>query len=158
MFQALKKLLTRTHPLVELGSSGDSSELARTFGQTELILLSIPIPDSIDPTTLTQQELLDLIEKAAEEVAQQEDFVPFTYESESKHSLPVFTSEKAARVFVNSYVAEVNMIIPFEVAALPGKHLAGHLDESACVIVNPRSPSEYELSPSDVQEIIRLWA
>lgn len=136
--------------LSEAGRSGDSEKLARLFLNSDITLLSIPVAQSLDPTVMTQDELLGLVESAAKKVSEETTADLFTYQDANGILLPIFTTETAAQKFVTEYVSEVKKIIPFLVMVMSGEVLLDYLSEDTELILNPKNPSEYKFSKKDL--------
>lgn len=149
MFGLFKKMFG-ANSLCEIGKSGNAEEFAQQFINSEITLLALPVPDSVDPASLTREELLALIEKAAQEMSKQTSVTLFTYDEESESVLPVFTDERAAETFVRQYVTEKNLVIPFEVLTMKGGALGGYISHDAVIKLNAKSDSEYRLSKKDI--------
>ncbi len=60
MLKFIQNLFGETDTLSEAGQAGNSQELARLFLEKEVILLSLPIVQSLDPANMTEEELLKL--------------------------------------------------------------------------------------------------
>jgi hypothetical protein len=155
MLGFIKNIFGNADALIEAGKSGKSQEFVSLFLTSELTLLSLPVAESLDATNLTEKELLDLVENAAQQVSQQTEVNLFTFEDGTTTVLPVFTSDKAAQKFVEQYVSQVQKIIPFQVLGLKGETLLNFLSEDAKVVLNPKNPSEYRLTKKDITLLIQ---
>jgi SseB protein N-terminal domain len=154
MFGFIKKIYS-TNALTEIGKSGDARMFAKQFANSEITLLSLPIPDSIDADNLSQDKLLALVENAALEMSHQTSVDLFTFSEEGSSILPVFTDNLAAENFVRYYVAEKKLIIPFQVFTMQGATFANYISAHTIIIINPKNDSEYRLSKSDLDSILR---
>lgn len=113
MFDRIKKLFGNGAFLTALGSSGDSPSFAARFVSSEVMVLSLPVNESLDSATMSADEFLHLTEKVLKEMSEEKPVSPFTYASEMGHVLPIFTGQKAADHFVGRYSAEINRVVPF---------------------------------------------
>lgn len=136
--------------LTELGRAGKSKAFAQLFVTSELLILSLPFPGSIDPATMSQEQLLDLIQKAAKEMSQQTAITPFTYVEDSARLFPVFTTQEAAKSFLGQYSKKINRIVPFQMSSLLGKVLRPQVQTGGQTVLNPGGSDEYRLSAADV--------
>jgi len=148
---------TRTSFLTKLGRSGNSHEFAATLSQGPMWMLSCPLPAGVDPATLTQKALLEMIEKYTKELSEAQSHQPFVYQKDAHSCLPLFTSMKRAQQFVESYVREKDRVIPFSVLELSQGNAAfpvfSQVDK---VIVNARTDDEYTLTSQDLHECVKI--
>lgn len=149
MFGLFKKLIG-TSSLCEIGRSGDMTDFARRFASSEITVLSLPLPESIDQSSLNRDQLLELIEKAAKEVAQQTSVTPFTYLDGDDTLLPVFTDIKAAEIFLSKYVSELNRAIPFGAFSIQGAVLSKFISDDTNVVLNAKNDLEFRFSAKDL--------
>ncbi len=156
MLGIIRSLLRRRDPLIELGRSGDSAAFARSFAEASLIFLSLPIPDSLDPVSMTSDQLLELTEKAAKTVSEEAEIIPFTYREGAGEVFPIFTSEKAVNAFGQKYVLEVNRVFPFGFYTVAGRTLIPYLGQGPRAILNARNDVEYPLSDADIEALRAL--
>jgi len=152
------KNLFGSKDLSEIGKSGNSSKFADQFLRSDITLLSLPIPDSIDPANLTQDELLSLVKKAAKEISTQEQVNLFTYQEGNLYITPFFTDQPAVQAFAGYFAKKVRRVIPFEVISMRGASLAKYLSSETVMVLNPGSSSEYRLSEDDMASILRKAA
>jgi len=155
MIKFIKSIFGNADALAEAGKSGRFQEFVRLFLVSELTLLSLPVSSSLDPENATEQEILELVENAAQRSSAQTGASLFTFQEGSMTVLPVFTSEKAAQKFVEQYASQVHRIIPFEVLGLKGETLLSFLSEDVRIILNPKNQSEYRLREKEMAFLIQ---
>jgi hypothetical protein len=155
MFKQLRRLFSIGDPLIELARSGDSSLFKETFCASEVFVVSKAGSITLDPESMTADDLQEMMEEAAHEIAEERPFPAFTYGPEGREVLPVFSCREAAETFVRRYVQAVNRVIPFAIASLEGSSLLPFLDGTIRMTLNPLTDSELEL-PRDLQaELVR---
>ena len=155
MFERLKRLFNVGDPLIELARSGESALFKEAFCSSEVFVVSKAGAGSLDPASMSGEDLESLIEEAARETAGEGPFHAFTYGPEGREILPIFSCRDAAEIFIRRYVKAVNRVIPFVVASLEGVELLPHLKGTIRVTLNPLTDDELEL-PRDLQtELVR---
>ena len=112
MFERIRRAFSLGDPLVEVARSGDGSLFKETFRNSEIFVVSRPVPQSLDPDLMSDEDLRELMESAAREMAKDGPVEPFTYGPESDRVLPVFSCEAAAEAFVEAYVKAAKRVIP----------------------------------------------
>ena len=135
--------------------SGDSKVFARSFLSSQVFILSLPIPSTLDPATLTQEQLLEHIRAAAKASSEQTGITPFTYTEGAQRVFPVFTNQEAAKVFIKRYVTKINRIVPFQISGLKGSVLLPHLRSGVSVVLNASGKDERRLSERDLEELAK---
>lgn len=156
MFGSIKKLFTGSESLVALGKSGKSVNFAERFSSAEIMFLTLPIPNSVDPSSMSQDELLQLMEKAANQISTDKSVVPFTYNDSSARTLPIFTNQKAAEHFAGKYATEINRVLPFGLMTVAGRTLTPGFNSNMRVLLNAKSDAEYCLSSLDIDELRKV--
>lgn len=73
------------------GESAETSSFARRFIDSEVYVLWLAIPDSLDFEGLSQDAVLRLIEKAAREPSSDSPVSLFTFAKNDETFLPIFT-------------------------------------------------------------------
>jgi type III secretion system (T3SS) SseB-like protein len=106
--------------------------------------------DGLDAKSMTPEQLLAELRRAAEELARQQEFAPFVYERDGQSRLPFFTSEDHAQVFAGEYAKERNRVYPFEMLGVKGALLPKLSTLSDVLVMNDRSPDEVVLTPGDL--------
>ena len=154
MFKHFKNVLAKRDPLCEAGRAGDSRAFVRLFVASELMLLALALPDAVAPAALSEDEFIDLVERAAQEMSEQTEIQPFTYTEGSAVVLPAFTSDKATDAFAMHYAREVGRVVPFQVLTMSGGAVASCLSQDMRVTLNPKDPSEYPLSDKDLAALL----
>jgi len=133
--------------------SDDSKAFAQSFVSSQVYILSLPIPDAVDPAAMTQEQLLDLIRKAAKESAGAARITPFTYKDGDVRVFPIFTSQDAAKEFIKQYATKINRIVPFQISGLQGRVLLPQFKARASFVLNAMSKDERRFSERDLEEL-----
>lgn len=155
MFKLLRRLFDIGDPLIELARSGDVSLFKEAFCSSELFVVSKAGSRSLDPVSMSGDDLRGMIEEAARETAEDGPFHAFTYGVEGREILPLFSCQEAAETFIRNYVQAVNRVIPFVVASLEGSQLLPLLKGTIRVTLNPLTDNELAL-PRELQaELVR---
>ena len=93
----LRKLFGKPPVIEELARGHDREGFLRHLGESEILVIAAVEGDGLDPATMTQEQVLAEIERAAKAMNEREDgFSPFTYERSGRHRLPFFTSNARA--------------------------------------------------------------
>ena len=154
MFKRFKNILGKGDPLCEAGRAGDSQAFARLFVASELMLLALALPEAVAPAALSEDEFLDLVERAARKTSGQTEIEPFTYRAGPVVVLPAFTNDRAAEAFARRYAAEAGRVVPFQVLTVSGEAVVSSLSEGTRVSLNPKDSSEYLLSDTDLAALL----
>jgi type III secretion system (T3SS) SseB-like protein len=160
MLARIRSWLTAAPGPLRLARERGDEEFATVFVTTDFWLFSLPaeFQDGI-PSSVPQEEALAFIERAAQDLAERESFEPFAYRAPNGNRvLPLFTDERAAQTFLQSYVNEVRRIVPFQGVSIKGAALAGSLGNYDVVLVNPRTADELLVSPGEVRSIVAKGA
>lgn len=155
MFKQLRRLFSIGDPLIEVARSGDGSLFKEAFCSSEVFVVSKAGSRSLDPKSLSGEDLQALMEEAARETAEDGPFQAFTYGPDGEEVLPVFSCREAAETFVLNYVRAVNRVIPFVVASLEGARLLPYLTGTIRLTLNPLTDTELELPPKLQAELVR---
>jgi hypothetical protein len=144
-------------PLTRLSRGPDRRAFAEAFGRSEVLFLSIPLAEGLDPSSLTPEALLAHVEKAAQAISEESEIRPFTYPAGGMDCLPIFTSQGLAEQFVGEYVREINLILPFSVLTVEGTVIIPAVLASGRVVLNDRTKDRYELTDEDRALIKEVW-
>jgi hypothetical protein len=106
--------------------------------------------DGLDPRSMSTEELLAELRRAAEDLARRQEFSPFVYEKDGQRRLPFFTSEEHSQVFAGEYSKERNRVYPFELLGVKGALLPKLSALSDVLVMNDRSPDEVVLTPEEL--------
>jgi hypothetical protein len=136
MFERLKTLLRGA------GSVGDQPT-GLGFAESQFYFLCLPerFASGI-PTDSSPEEFVEYVKEAAADLAASQAYEPFSYSEADHRVLPLFTSEDHAQEFVQTYVARVQRIIPFQVLGALGSSLVSAVRTHDKVILNPGTPDE----------------
>src|SRR5688572_14724826 len=97
----LRNLFGKSPTIVQLArGGGDRDAFLRTLGESDIFIIAAIEGDGLDPSSLTTEQLLAEIERAAKDLSErQEGFWPFVYEWNGRRRLPFFTSNAHAETF-----------------------------------------------------------
>jgi hypothetical protein len=128
--------------------------LIRTLLEAKVIVLAALQGEGLDPATLTEQELLAEIERAAKDLRERDSFEPFLYRSGDTLCLPFFSSSKHAETFCGEYAKERNRVFPFQTLTIRGPVLASLLPAADVLVLDPKTADEYVLSDADKRLLV----
>jgi hypothetical protein len=136
----------------------DRAAFARKFGNATVSFLALPpgLENGVD-VNVGEDEMLALIKRSVEDMAERESFNPFCHVQDGRTAILLFTRLARAEDFLRSYGAQARRIMPFQTFGVQGKDLVGSLDNYDAVILNDGSDSEYKLSPEDLALIRNTW-
>lgn len=154
MFEQLRRIFSFGDPLVELARAGDPSLFKKAFCSSEVYVVSTPVDRSLDPDSMSADELTDLLDAAVWAAGDDAPVAPFTYGPESDRVLPVFSCEGTAEAFVEAYVKAAHRVIPFVISSLEGASLLPLLGGPVRMALNPLTDSEFDL-PAAVDAELR---
>jgi hypothetical protein len=145
----------RANPL-RIARQRGADAFAAAFRSTQFTILSLPEAFRAGiPTSVSQEEILAFIERAAKDLAERDSFDPFFYEAPGTgRVLPLFMDMKSAETFSLSYVSELRRILPFHTLATTGDALADGLASYDVVVINARSKDELLLSGPEIRAIV----
>src|SRR5688500_16580761 len=104
MASFLRKLFGKPPAIEQLARGGDREAFLRTLGEVNVFVIAAIEGDGLDPSTMTQEQLLAEIERAAKDLNErQEGFAPLVYERYGRRRLPFFTSSARVETFVGAY-------------------------------------------------------
>lgn len=152
MFGVLSRLFGGPDALTRGCRDPDRRAFAELFRRSSIAFLSLPAPfdRGLDPSTLSQEALLSLIEKATQDLSERKEFQPFCYTVGQARCLPLFSQEKFALQFVGEYVREVQRVLPFQMLTASGSALVPTIPGYDLVVLNDRTKHRYQLSAEDV--------
>ena len=132
-----------------LGKQGATARLEGLAASTIWVFAAMD-GDGLDPRSMSQEELLAELRRAAEDLARRQEFAPFVYEKDGQRRLPFFTSQEHAEVFAGAYSKERNRVYPFELLGVKGSLLSKLSTLSGVLVMNDRSPDERVLTPGEL--------
>ena len=144
-------------PVIRFAHGSDRRAFVDVIGRADLIALSLPTDQGLDPETLTQEQLLTHIGAGVKDLAEREEFTLFTYPREGKRCLPLFSSHKLAEEFIHLYVREINRVLGFQVLTVRGRSLRDAMLSAEQVAVNARTQHERVLAEVDLRLVDELW-
>jgi hypothetical protein len=84
----LRKLLGKRPVTEQLARRGDRDAFVRALGEADIFVFAAIEGDGLDPSTLTREQLLAEIERAATDLNERQDgFAPFVYERNGRRRL-----------------------------------------------------------------------
>lgn len=132
-------LLDRFDPLVRAGRSRDSDRFLRTLVRSEVWFVGAPAIEGRAAEDLPPEALADFLESAMSAAGEAGVMTPWSFEQDGRRVFPFFTSRDLLERFLQSYVSEVNQIIPFQVGQAHFGQLLSIALSCDQVIMNPRS-------------------
>jgi len=151
MVSFLRKLFGKPHAIKQLARGGDREAFLRTLGETDIFVIAAIEGDGLDASTMTPEQLLAEIERAAKDLNERQDgFAPFVYERNGRRRLPFFTSNTRAETFVGEYSKERNRVYPFQLLGVKGSLLAQLLPACDDLAMDDRTDAEVVLSEPDI--------
>jgi hypothetical protein len=159
-FGVLSRLLGGPDALTRACRGADRRAFAELFGRSSVAFLCLPAPfdQGLDPSGMSQEELLSLIEKAARDLSERKEFQPFCYTVGQARCLPLFSQEKFAQQFVGEYVREVDRVLPFQMLTANGAALIPAFFGCDIIVLNDRTRHRQQLSAGDVALLQEVWA
>lgn len=151
-------LFASRDPVIRLGRGADRRAFLAALGQADLVVLSLPLAEGLDPASMNEEQLLALIEAGVNDLSRRQEFPPFTYPREGRRCLPVFSSLALAQAFIGEYVREVNRVLPFQALTVKGRRLREAFLSAEQVALNARSRHERLLSAEELRLIAEGWA
>src|SRR5687767_14718867 len=140
MTNFLRKLFGKAARLERLAREGDRDAFLRQLGESDIFVIAAMEGDGLDPSTMTEAQLLAEIERAVKDSNERQDgFAPFVYERDGRRRLPFFTSNDHAQTFVGEYSKERNRVHPFQLLGVRGSLLARLLPACDLLVMNDRS-------------------
>lgn len=153
----LGRLFGPRDPLIRLSRGADAHAFAEALGRSDLIVLSLPLGEGLDPWSMTPEQLLALIEANAKDLAGREDFPPFTYPREGRRCLPLFSSLGLAQVFIGEVSKQAERVLPFQALTVAGHSLREIILEAEQVALNAGTRYERLLTPEDLRAVEMSW-
>jgi len=108
MFSKLMEVVSGKDDLERIAFKDDLAELNK-YLKTRRVLIPRRPKHFLDVSGLTQDQLLELIQKESEALAGVE-FDPWVLESDGKRRLPAFSSQKKMEVFSKKISEEMNKV------------------------------------------------
>jgi hypothetical protein len=143
----LRKLFGKPSAIEQLARGGDRDAFLRQLGDTVIFVIGAVEGDGLDASTMTQEQLLAEIERAAKDLSERQDgFAPFVYERNGRRRIPFFTSQAHAETFVGEYSKERNRFYPFQLLGIKGSLLAQLLPACDDLVMNDSTDAEVVLS------------
>lgn len=158
----IRRLLGFKSRLEKFNRLEEPVRFAEEFGRTEVHVLQLPIPGGFDPTGLTDEEfadkLLAQLDEAAGAVANGVSLELFSFARGSSRAVPLFSTEKAAQRFAQSYVTEANRVLPLAVGEGPVAAVVAQLGAGTTLVVDPGTSGEWDLSADRMKALLERWA
>jgi hypothetical protein len=107
---------------------------------------------------MTPEVLLAHIEANAKDLAEREEFPPFTYLREGKRCLPLFSSLSLAQEFIGEYAKQVDRVLPFQALTVSGRSLRDIILSAEQVALNARTRYERLFADDDLLAVAETWA
>jgi len=137
----------------------DAAALADRLCSADILVFAAFEGDGLDPSTMTREELLAAVERAAKDLAERSDgFEPFTYERDGVRRLPFFTSDEHAQTFVASYSEERGRVFPFQMLGIRGDLLAKLWPACDQLVMNDRTAEEFVLPDITVDAMLAAFS
>lgn len=154
----LRKLFGGRPTVEQLARRGDREAFLRALGESDVFVIAAIEGDGLDPSSMTKEQLLAEIERAAKDLNERQDgFAPFVYERNGRRRLPFFTTNDHAQTFVGDYSKERNRVYPFQLLGVKGSLLAQLLPACDDLAMNDRTEAEVVLPETDVSAMQRMW-
>ncbi|MEA2559350.1 MAG: hypothetical protein QOH06_854 [Acidobacteriota bacterium] len=158
MASFLRKLFGKPPAIEQLARRGDREAFLRTLGEADIFVIAAIEGDGLDASTMTKEQLLAEIERAAKDLNERQDgFAPFVYERNGRRRLPFFTSNAHAETFVGKYSKERNRVYPFQLLRVKGALLAQLMPACDDLAMDDRTEAEVVLSEPDMAAMRRMW-
>jgi hypothetical protein len=141
-FETLRSLFGDLPEERTLEPSAEEQARIKRLPHTELFLLAALEGFGLDPATLTREQLLAEVERAARSFRACERHDPFVYRLGEQRRLPVFTNEERMHRFTARFCKESGRIYPFQHFSAPGSALTRWLVHCDAVVVDDASPDE----------------
>lgn len=132
-------LYDRFHPIVRAARSKDADRFLEVLVKSEVWFIAAPSIDGVDPAALPPEDLPGFVERVARAATEQELLEPWRFEVDGKTVFPIFSSQGLLERFLQTYVTEVNRIIPFNIGRTMFLRLVDPILASDQVVLNPRS-------------------
>jgi hypothetical protein len=135
-------------------AASDWEKLAEVFAYSTVLFLQQPpgFEDGLD-LNLSQENLLSHVPAAAKDLSQREQFTPVCRVQGKHKSLLLFTQQKLAQEFVQTYVREVKRIIGFEVLGVQGQVALRLFADVDSVVFNAGTKHECELPAEEFSSL-----
>ena len=130
-----------------LSGRGRAREPADTREGATIYVLAALQSEGLDADTMTKDQLLGEIDRAARDLNEREGIEPFMYEREGIRTLPFFSSMQHAETFCGEYSQARNRVFPFQVLGIDSVTFARLLHGCEAAVLNPDSPDEHVLAP-----------
>ena len=158
----LKKMLGALrgkNDLVKAARNGDRKRFAEVFGPADVLFLQLPpgMEEGLDPG-ISQDELLEKVRAAAQDLGGREEFTPYCIVRNGQSRTLLFTSQELAQKFTEMRFRETQRIMPFQVLTVAGEALAGLFASGQTAVFNIGSESQFEVSAEDARLIAERWA
>jgi hypothetical protein len=144
-----QKLFGSRNSLEQLAHGDDRTAFIKELEQSSIYVFAAMSSDGLDPSTMTNEQLLAEIERAAQELNERGGFDPFVYEQAGQRRLPYLSSEKRAQTFAGIYSNERNRVYPFQCLGIKRSLLKQLLPACDHLVMNDRCPNEIVLTEAD---------
>lgn len=81
----------------------------------------------------------------------------FAFTVGASKAVPVFSSERGARQFVQRYVAETSQVLPFAIGEEPVGAVVGEPGTGMALVVDPGTSNEWELTTGQMAALMKRW-